>query len=62
MACKQSYCLTIVLGPVALTWVRVVGDPYAAEVMRTRGTMNTCSYFVSEGKCLMATLHLLKGS
>lgn len=35
-------------GPIALSWVLVSGDPYAAEVKRTRGYMNTCSYYVSE--------------
>nr|KAG5699896.1 hypothetical protein BaRGS_018195 [Batillaria attramentaria] len=35
-------------GPVAMSWVLVSGDPYAAEVKRLRGYMNTCSHFVSE--------------
>ncbi|KAL8561539.1 hypothetical protein ACOMHN_057232 [Nucella lapillus] len=35
-------------GPVAMNWVLVHGDAYAAEVARTRGYMNTCARFVAE--------------
>ncbi|XP_076456978.1 uncharacterized protein C56G2.4-like [Babylonia areolata] len=35
-------------GPVALSWVLVYGDAYAAEVARVRGQMNTCAHFVAE--------------
>ncbi|KAK6167486.1 hypothetical protein SNE40_021502 [Patella caerulea] len=35
-------------GPLALNWIQVTGDPYAAEHKKTTGYMNTCPYFVSE--------------
>ena len=41
--------VSLFIGPLALSWVLVSGDAYGAEVKRTRGFMNTCAHFVSEG-------------
>ncbi|XP_048249786.1 uncharacterized protein C56G2.4-like [Haliotis rufescens] len=42
---KQQFSLT---GPVAMSWVRVVGDPYAADIMKKKGYMNTCPQFIAD--------------
>ncbi|XP_067667701.1 uncharacterized protein C56G2.4-like [Haliotis asinina] len=42
---KQQFSLT---GPVAMSWVKVVGDPYAADIMKKKGYMNTCPQFIYE--------------
>ncbi|ESO99180.1 hypothetical protein LOTGIDRAFT_173822 [Lottia gigantea] len=35
-------------GPVAINWILVKGDAYAAEIKRRTGYMNTCPHFVND--------------
>ncbi|XP_041361618.1 uncharacterized protein LOC121377620 isoform X2 [Gigantopelta aegis] len=42
---KKSFNMT---GPVALSLIRVTGDPYAADIARHLGYMNTCPAFISK--------------
>ena len=52
-----GYLVFIFSGPVALNWIVVTGDEYAAQRMLDRYVLNMCPNFVADGKICCFTAH-----